>query len=174
MDIDDNYCKQCEKSPCALIKITPCAYCLNLGCSMPSVVFYTLTPDPYNNDYVDKLPDKQYKWLKFKLQQAVADIKKKYPTAKYTVHWEFNKNGEVHAHGIIAIDDVSILNYQLHTMTIQKIFHRYIGRPKVASYVSSKTVWVKDMYHVARYVNKENVFQPDHSDMRRDITEWLL
>jgi len=112
-------------------------------------------------------------WLEKMIRISMLSIKKRYPSAVFTRHFELNKSGEVHAHGILHLA-VDYTGYDLHLKTIEKLFNKMIGRPKVNSSFSSRCLWVSDIEHVARYINKENVFVSNHQDLQLYLTEWLL
>lgn len=166
------YCLQCDNNHCEYLAIKVCEHCQVLGDSAGSLIFVTISPDPYRDNYIDRLPAKQYRYLESRIKMAMVVIRQKYKSAVFTRHYELNKNGEVHCHGIMKIDS-QYAGYDMHLKTISKIFNRYFGRLNCNSNIACPCYWVKDLDHVTRYINKENVFTPVHDDLNKTLEDYF-
>lgn len=155
MEVFDNSCLKCS-----LLGNTTNTYPL----------FYTVSPDPYILNYGEKLPKGQKNFIDSGFKTCLSGIKKYYDVKYATVHYELNKAGNLHIHGIIGLDE-SYSDYELHQVIIQKIFHKEFGRPGIASAIAGKTEWVKNLYDTCSYLNKSNVFPSIHHIPKKEILE---
>lgn len=129
-------------------------------------MFYTISPDP---EIINKmLPDRQKKYIDRKFQLAILELKKKYRVYSYSIHYELNKAMNLHLHGIILID-IERQGYNINIAIASKIFNKYFGREHLNSMISSRFEWIKDQEETYKYVNKENVYEPKHLVIYKDI-----
>lgn len=148
------------------IRIIQCEECSSLGHSLQvsSAVLVTLSPDPLRGAYGDRTPASQKKWLIKQFNAGIKIIRNEYNLSGYAVHFELNKNMNLHIHALLWIDS-KYAEYDLHCATISKIFHKLIGRSGVPSLVACDVQWVKDETQTMIYINKENVYLPIHGNV---------
>lgn len=156
-------------------QVNPCTYCgplVTIG--LTSGIFYTMSPDGQKNNYSEKYPDNQLKYLQNRFNICMSIIKKRLYIHGYSIHYEFNKNGNLHAHGFIIINDYE--QCDANRYYIQKVFHREIGRQYLNSNIAFRTDWLIDTDYYTRYVNKENAYKADHyttADREKIMTNFL-
>lgn len=136
-------------------------------------LFYTISPDVELNDYNNKLPDQQKRFIEHKFNVGVKDLQKHMKVYGYTMHYEFNKSNNLHVHGILYTPQY-LSGYTKNCVIVSKIFHKLFGRPRVNSSVACRVEWVKDIAKVCEYVNKENIYPPLHKCLViKDVTCYL-
>lgn len=147
-----------------------------LGNDTELVIMCTVSPDPYNSDYGDMLPDRQLKWLNKQIKKAFEKVNKHVSINSYSIHYELNKHRNLHAHILISLPAHNH-GYDVWCAIISKIFHKLVGRPRAASMIAAHTVWCDKQKYI-RYVNKENVYPPTHYLMGEQtitrVIEWLI
>jgi len=120
----------------------------------------TISPDPLLNDYGEELPNQQYRRLNRWVTQGIKQLMKKYDVFKFSIHYELNKDLNLHIHMLISLSP-DMVDYDIHCSYISKTFHRILGRKGNRAMVSAHTVWLdKDRY--IKYVNKENAYPAYH------------
>lgn len=159
--------------------VNHCEYCQALvTVCQTSAIFYTLSPDPLwgrTTYYTDMTPKRQYTNLIKMFNSSLALVMKEMRIEKYSIHFEFNKQGNLHCHGFIIVNDFN--RYDKNRYTIQKLFHSICGRRGLNSTIAFKTDWLDDPDYYTRYVNKENAYisiHKDPNDRSRVIPDWLI
>lgn len=151
-----------------------CKECLTFSHSLHLVpAFFTVSPDPLIMSYGEKLPDSQKKYIDRLMKVFQAQINALYDVPYMSYHYEFNKAGNLHIHGLIGLPE-TYSGYLKHTIIIQKMLHRLFGRPHNPSEYAGKTEWVKDEYRICEYINKENVYPPIHHIKTKNSLEDLI
>lgn len=166
-ELDNNHvCVDCQTP-------SPLLANLHIEISQVAQMFYTISPDSELYDYNQKLPDKQKKSLDHRFNEGIKEIEKHLKIYGWTVHYEFNKQGNLHTHGLIYVP-IEYEGYNKNTILVSKIFNRYFGRPRLSSMIACKVEWPKDILNVCNYVNKENAYTPIHKvNEVRDLTKYL-
>lgn len=156
-----------------------CLSCKDLGqMTDSSLLLLTLSPDIQRDSYNEMSPDKQQIWLDNKIKLGMQKVSKMYYLDFISIHYEFTKAYNLHAHIIIGMDP-SFQSYDIPCANISKIFHRLIGRLGNKSMISSKAEWVVEPETLYEYVNKQNVFEPKHlrrndDNKKKSLIEWLI
>lgn len=155
-----------------------CEDCILLGQSTHTnqciPVFFTISPDPEKDDYNEKLPNQQKKWLLKNFRESVKEINTKIKILGISSHFELNQSANLHIHGIIYISDI-YAGCELPLALMMKILHRRFGRKFNRCSVSCKVEHIYDIDLICSYVNKENIFPPLHDYCQTpDISKWLL
>jgi len=146
-----------------------CLDCHHLGdspqgqCIDTEHVFYTISPDSLRLDYSELIPDEQKASIDRRFNKFIKSIMHNALfIRKYSIHYEMNKAGNLHIHGIMLLNRKQLSTVDL--IYLSKMGHKIFGRPGVPSYVSShfRAMNKGDMDVYTRYVNKENVYPPMH------------
>lgn len=136
-------------------------------------LFYTISPDVELNDYNSKLPDSQRRFIDNRFNAGLKDLSRHIKVYGYTMHYEFNKSGNLHVHGIIYVPN-HYCGYIKNCIIVSKTFHKLFGRPRLNSSIACRVEWVIDIDHVSEYVNKENVYPSvHHCSISKDVTYYL-
>lgn len=137
-------------------------------------VFYTISPDPETGDFNELLPHQQRKYILSNLRRALLAIDKTVHIEGISVHFELNKAGNVHVHGIININDM-YAGCQLPLAIIKKAIHKLMGRKFLNSSISCNLDYAADIEYCANYVNKENVYPSLHEiyNPKKSIVDWF-
>jgi len=149
----------------------PCVMCKSLATLHPNLVayiFFTLSPDPNKFDFHAIDPDLQKQIFDKRLRKGFRDICKYPEVLSYSIHYELNQAGNLHAHGIIHVP-LAIAGYSIWLSRFSKIFNNYLGRKGIPSNISSKFEWLVDVINAEKYVNKENVYSPIHHIVKPTI-----
>lgn len=125
----------------------------------PYTLFYTLSPDA-TGPYGDMKPAQQKLYIDSKFNSALKDINKDYTIYGYTIHYEFNKNNNLHTHGFLLLDKPKQIKVCIAHLS--KTFHTHIGRKGLYSNYSCTIKENDDSETYEHYVNKENVYEPQH------------
>lgn len=154
-----------------------CLSCKHLGQKTDSsLLLLTLSPDIQKDGYNEMSPDKQYEWLMTKIKKGFSRVINMYFIDFITIHFEFTKAYNLHAHIIIGMES-SMQSYDIHCAAISKVFHKLIGRPSVKSMIAAKAEWVVEPDTLYEYVNKQNIFDALHlhrtSDTPLTLIKWL-
>lgn len=139
--------------------IDPCAECLLLGNTLhTTAIFFTINPCPIKNEYGERLPIDQLKYIIRNINITIRNSKA-LTILGVSVHFEYSKLGQLHAHGIFLVRERKPNRGDL--VYLSKIVHQQVGRLYAPASVSCDLQWV-DSIDVFRYVNKENAFKPIH------------
>lgn len=140
------------------------------GCGL---MFYTISPDVELNDYNNKLPDQQKRFIEYKFNAGLKDLQKHIKVYGYSMHYEFNKSNNLHVHGILYTPP-QLHGYTKNCVIVSKIFHKLFGRPRLNSSIACRVEWIIDFQKVCEYVNKENVYPAIHKSLIiKDVTCYL-
>lgn len=74
----------------------------------------------------------------------------------FKLHYETHKSGNIHAHAVIKIKDI-YFGYDLHLITMEKVWRQLIK----GNQYSGKFKWCFDNIQAYKYVDKQNIFEPD-------------
>lgn len=164
--VNNMICVDCQTSSVLLAN-------LHMSINDIACLFYTISPDVELNDYNNKLPDQQWRSINLKFNAGIRDLNKHIKVHGYTMHYEFNKSGNLHVHGLI-ITPQHYQGYEKNCIITSKIFHRLFGRPRMPCSIACRVEWVKDIAKVAEYVNKSNVYPPVHKILEHwNVTKYL-
>lgn len=145
--------------------IDTCEQCQDLGDTthVYGWIFYTLSPDPLRKGYGELDHDKQRIRLYNSFLKALADCKIK--VYYRSIHYELNHAGNIHAHGFLLVD-AKYVKYDLPLAIINRAVHKRLGRPGNRNMVCMNTWWLEDEEYYFRYVNKQNVYSPEHQTLQ--------
>lgn len=136
-------------------------------------MFYTISPDPELNTFGVKLPDSQKKSIDYRFDLCAKELNKHLMVYGYSIHYEFNKAGNLHTHGIVYIP-VTYQDYNKWLVTASKLFNNKFGRSKVNSMISCRFEWIRDPLQTNKYVNKQNDYPARHVlFIAEDLTKYL-
>lgn len=87
------------------------------------------------------------------------------------MHYELTKHEQLHAHGILTVhlDDMMRTNQ----ITLSKALHNQYGVKGLSACISSRIELIKDYDKVVKYINKENIYPPEHVTSKQNIEYFL-
>lgn len=146
----------------------PCEKCAALGHTFQEnnniLIMVTLSPSPRRGNYGELLPDTQYKYLNSVLNNQSINKKLNKYFGSYKIlgeHYEFNKGGQLHSHNLVSIPK-EYGGYDRNLITISKHYSKEIGELGLNTLISSHCRFVDDLTECARYLDKENAYNPKH------------
>lgn len=126
-------------------------------------MFYTISPDPKRLEYGNLEGEHQMYRLFSTIRECVRALKSTYGIRCYTIHYENNRSGNVHAHGLISVSSM-FSHYDATSYAFQRYVSKALGRKGVPYKTCMNIQWptAGDLETVCCYCNKGNVFPPDH------------
>lgn len=156
-----------------------CETCARLGRMSQQtgdcLILLTLSPDPYWQSYNECMPDTQYKLLRKVILDKSVLRQLQHKFGFYSVissHFEFNRNGNLHAHCIVCINK-HFANAEANLWTISKAYHKLIGQAYLSSKISADCRYIDDDL-IYKYLNKENAYPSWHDDEAKTMLEEIL